>query len=672
MFMPIQQLPDHLINQIAAGEVIDRPSSIVKELLENAIDAGATKIEIELETGGVRLIKIRDNGCGIGVDELPIAMQRHATSKIASLEDLASVRSLGFRGEALSSIAAVSRTTITSRPQGQEHAQQISLDFGSGEFETRPAGHQIGTTVEVRDLFFNVPARRKFLRTDKTEYNHIEAAVRKIALAAWHVSFSVSHNGKQQLSLATPEACDSSTGTEFCEPVSEVQKRGEARVHGVLGSEFLRHALYFERPAESLSLSGWVAQPTFSRSQADMQYFYVNGRMVRDKTVTHAIKQAYSDLMYHSRQPAYVLYLEMDPREVDVNVHPGKLEVRFRDGRAVHGFLGGTIKSVLATTQSDQEDTVSADAVEAVADTQEAAAHLRQSESVQHQAPLSFDQNTDRQGETDRFMPQAFRNNPTFKNNPAFQNNRGNVGEQNGLYRELISSSGESTATSNSNSNSNSNGNGNGNGNGSEAVAAEEAASGFPPLGFAVAHLHGAFILSQSRDGLVMVDAHAAHERITYEHLKAQYDAGAVRSQPLLLPVKVHVSEGEADLAEHHRDMFDTIAMRVDRRGPTQLQIRSVPVELQKADAEKLLRDVLSDLAEFGHSDRLREEINKLLSTMACHGSVRANRALTQHEMNALLRDMERTPNSGQCNHGRPTWVELSVKELDALFMRGR
>ena len=654
MFMPIQQLPDHLINQIAAGEVIDRPSSIVKELLENAIDAGATKIEIELETGGVRLIKIRDNGCGIGVDELPIAMQRHATSKIASLEDLASVRSLGFRGEALSSIAAVSRTTITSRPQGQEHAQQINLDFGSGEFETRPAAHQIGTTVEVRDLFFNVPARRKFLRTDKTEYNHIEAAVRKIALAAWHVSFAVSHNGKQQLSLATPGAGDSSTGCGFGEPVSEVQKRGEARVQGVLGSEFLRHALYFERPAETLSLSGWVAQPTFSRSQADMQYFYVNGRMVRDKTVTHAIKQAYSDLMYHSRQPAYVLYLEMDPREVDVNVHPGKLEVRFRDGRAVHGFLGGTIKSVLATTQSDQADTVSADAVEAVADTQEAAAHLRQSESVQHQAPLSFEQSTDRQGGTDRFMPQA------FKNNPTFQHNRGNVGDQNGLYRELISSSGESTVASNSTSN------------GGEAVAADEAASGFPPLGFAVAHLHGAFILSQSRDGLVMVDAHAAHERITYEHLKAQYDAGAVRSQPLLLPVKVHVSEGEADLAEYHRDMFDTIAMRVDRRGPTQLQIRSVPVELQKADAEKLLRDVLSDLAEFGHSDRLREEINKLLSTMACHGSVRANRALTQHEMNALLRDMERTPNSGQCNHGRPTWVELSVKELDALFMRGR
>ena len=656
--MPIQQLPDHLINQIAAGEVIDRPSSIVKELLENAIDAGATKIEIELETGGVRLIKIRDNGCGIGVDELPIAMQRHATSKIASLEDLASVRSLGFRGEALSSIAAVSRTTITSRPQGQEHAQQISLDFGSGKFETRPAAHQIGTTVEVRDLFFNVPARRKFLRTDKTEYNHIEAAVRKIALAAWHVSFAVSHNGKQQLSLATPG--DSSTGTKFCEPVSEVQKRGEARVQGVLGSEFLRHALYFERPAESLSLSGWVAQPTFSRSQADMQYFYVNGRMVRDKTVTHAIKQAYSDLMYHSRQPAYVLYLEMDPREVDVNVHPGKLEVRFRDGRAVHGFLGGTIKSVLATTQSDQADTVGVDAVEAVADTQEAAAHLRQSESVQHQAPLSFDQSTDRQCETDRFMPRA------FKNNLTFQNNRGNVGDQNGLYRELMSSSGESTGASNSAVASNSTSNG------SEAVAADEAASGFPPLGFAVAHLHGAFILSQSRDGLVMVDAHAAHERITYEHLKAQYDAGAVRSQPLLLPVKVHVSEGEADLAENHRDMFDTIAMRVDRRGPTQLQIRSVPVELQKADAEKLLRDVLSDLAEFGHSDRLREEINKLLSTMACHGSVRANRALTQHEMNALLRDMERTPNSGQCNHGRPTWVELSVKELDALFMRGR
>lgn len=666
--MPIQQLPDHLINQIAAGEVIDRPSSIVKELLENAIDAGSTKIEIELEAGGVRLIKIRDNGCGISVDELPIAMRRHATSKIASLDDLACVRSLGFRGEALSSIAAVSRTTITSRPERQEHAQQISLDFGSGEFDIKPAAHQIGTTVEVRDLFFNVPARRKFLRADKTEYNHIEAAVRKIALVAWHVSFTVSHNGKQLVNLAAmasadctsadPTSADStsveSTSADFqsvaegAEPVSETQRRGEARVRGVLGEEFLRHALYFERPAESLTLSGWIAQPTFSRSQADMQYFYVNGRMVRDKTVTHAIKQAYSDLMYHSRQPAYVLYLTMDPREVDVNVHPGKLEVRFRDGRAVHGFLGGTIKSVLATTHSDEADVAGTDA--ALSGAHEGGMERQISESMPQQNPLSFEQQATRQPtEAGRFMPQSF------------QNTRGNVGDQNGLYRDLVSPV-SSGVTSGAIAGSQASG----------SEAGEDVAAEFPPLGFAVAHLHGAFILSQSRDGLVMVDAHAAHERITYERLKAQYDDGAVRSQPLLLPVTVHVSEAEADLAENHREMFESIAMRVDRRGPAELLIRSIPVELQKADAEKLLRDVLSDLSEFGHSDRLREEINKLLSTMACHGSVRANRALTQHEMNALLRDMERTPNSGQCNHGRPTWVELSVKELDALFMRGR
>lgn len=653
--MPIQQLPDHLINQIAAGEVIDRPSSIVKELLENAIDAGSTNIDIELEAGGVRLIKIRDNGCGISADELPVAMQRHATSKIASLDDLASVRSLGFRGEALSSIAAVSRTTITSRPEGQEHARKISLDFGSGEFDLKPAAHQVGTTVEVRDLFFNVPARRKFLRTDKTEYNHIESAVRKIALAAWKVSFTVSHNGKQCLSLpATSRALrdsDSDSGSESSEAINEAQQRGEARVRGVLGAEFLRHSLYFERPGDSLTLSGWVAQPTFSRSQADMQYFYVNGRMVRDKTVTHAIKQAYSDLMYHSRQPAYALYLEMDPREVDVNVHPGKLEVRFRDGRSVHGFLGGTIKSVLATTHGEEAaDGAGTASVELSSGRQLA-------ESVQHQTPLTFEQAPDRQRDTGRFLPQSFQNSTRGQYS-------GNVGDQEGLYRELVSPDGLASGGPNSESEAATGDNNSSND--------EDSYSEFPPLGFAVAHLHGAFILSQSRNGLVMVDAHAAHERITYEHLKAQYDAGEVRSQPLLLPVTVHVSEGEADLAEHHREMFETIAMRVDRRGPAELLIRSIPVELQKADAEKLLRDVLSDLSEFGRSDRLREEINKLLSTMACHGSVRANRALTQHEMNALLRDMERTPNSGQCNHGRPTWVELSVKELDALFMRGR
>jgi DNA mismatch repair protein MutL len=654
--MPIQQLPDHLINQIAAGEVIDRPSSIVKEVLENAIDAGSTTIDIELESGGVRLIKIRDNGSGISAAELPIAMQRHATSKIASLEDLAAVRSLGFRGEALSSIASVSRMTITSRPEGQEHAQQISLDFGSGEFDVKPAAHQVGTTVEVRDLFFNVPARRKFLKTDKTEYNHIEAAVRKIALAAWHVGFTVSHNGKQVLNL--PAQMADSANARVPQEHSELQLRGEGRVKGVLGEEFLRHALYFERPSESLVLRGWLAQPTFSRSQADMQYFYVNGRMVRDKTVTHAIKQAYSDLMYHSRQPAYVLYLEMDPREVDVNVHPGKLEVRFRDGRAVHGFLGGTVKEVLATTQVEELDAVSHGELTAAGSARFVGSKAEQSspspmaDAVQQQRPLSFEPTRGNSAGSDRFVPQSF------------QSRQGNVGDQSGMYADLVSSSSNSPVLD-----------GNAQRVGTEgfdAPAVADTSAEFPPLGFAVAHLHGAFILSQSRNGLVMVDAHAAHERITYERLKSQYDAGSVRSQPLLLPVTVHVSEGEADLAEHHREMFESIAMRVDRRGPTELLIRSVPVELQKADAEALLRDVLSDLSEYGRSDRLREEINKLLSTMACHGSVRANRALTQHEMNALLRDMERTPNSGQCNHGRPTWVELSVKELDALFMRGR
>ena len=328
--MAIQQLPDHLINQIAAGEVIDRPSSIVKEVLENSIDAGATSVEIELESGGVRLIKIRDNGCGINEEELPIALQRHATSKISSLDDLTSVLTMGFRGEALSSIASVSRMSITSKPPGQSHACQVSYDSASGELDVRPASHPAGTTVSVADLFFNVPARRKFLRTDRTEFAHIESAVRKIALAASHVAFSVTHNGKRVLDL----------------PV--VDDTGESRLEGVLGREFLEHAHSFSREADHFTLRGWLAKATFSRSQPDMQYFYVNQRMVRDKTVMHAVKRAYSDLLYHNRHPAYVMYLDMDPKQVDVNVHPGKLEVRFRDSRAIHGFISSTVSKVLA------------------------------------------------------------------------------------------------------------------------------------------------------------------------------------------------------------------------------------------------------------------------------------------------------------------------------------
>ncbi len=625
--MPILQLPDHLINQIAAGEVIDRPSSIVKELLENCIDAGSTRIEIELEAGGVRMIKIRDNGCGIGVDELPLAMQRHATSKIASLDDLTSVRTMGFRGEALSSISAVSRMSICTRPDGQDHAIEMSFDSTTGETQTKPASHPVGTTITVNDLFFNVPARRKFLRTDKTEFNHIEAAVRKIALSAWHVGFTLSHNGKQVLNWPAVSASDN----------------GERRVLGVLGKEFLENALHFNRQADDLSLSGWVAQATFSRSQADMQYFYVNARMVRDKTVAHAIKHAYSDLLYHARQPAYVLYLEMEPRDVDVNVHPGKLEVRFRDSRKIHGFVSNTVSQALATVVNEvSTEGVASDRVVAGGGDKAASDY----QATQTAMPL---------GVRDHIQPQTTwpaGSGAAVSSNQHFQP-QGGQRQQNQLYRDLVGAKNDAVG----------------------APPAEALSAGdeeFPPMGFALAHLHGAFILAQSSHGLVMVDAHAAHERISYERLKNEYENGSVRAQPLLLPLTVHVSDDEAELAEQHSEMFQKVGMQIDRRGVGQLVIRSIPVELQSANAEQLIRDVLSDIAESGFSYRIREEINKLLSTMACHGSVRANRKLTVTEMNSLLRDMERTPNSGQCNHGRPTWVELSMKQLDGLFLRGR
>lgn len=631
--MPIQQLPDHLINQIAAGEVIDRPSSIVKELLENSIDAGSTRIDIELEAGGVRMIKIRDNGHGIAADELPIALKRHATSKIASLDDLTAVSTLGFRGEALSSIAAVSRMSIKSRPADQEHALEVEFDCTTGELDTRPTSHAVGTTIAVTDLFFNVPARRKFLRKDKTEFNHIEAVVRKIALSAWQVAFTLSHNGKLVMNL--PAVADTDNG--------------ERRVQGVLGNEFLENALYFTRDADDLQLSGWVAQATFSRSQADMQFFYVNTRMVRDKTVTHAVKQAYADLMYHSRQPAYVLFLKMDPREVDVNVHPGKLEVRFRDGRRIHGFLSHTVSQTLATVPADLDN---ASPLQGSARASPELADQKTSTPVQTPIPLTQPESGSNSfaslnaGSSDRSQSAHFQPQNRFQE-PS------RVGERRQLYRDLV---GSKTAS--------------GVNDGEVSQAPQDAE--FPPLGYAVAFVHGAFVLSQSRNGLILVDAHAAHERISYERLKKEYENGSVRAQPLLLPLTVHVSDHEAELAEQHGEQFSTIGMQVDRRGLNQLVVRSIPVELQSANAEQLLRDVLSDIEEEGSSFRIREEINKLLSTMACHGSVRANRSLTTTEMNALLRDMERTPNSGQCNHGRPTWVELSVKELDALFLRGR
>jgi len=513
--MPIQQLPDHLINQIAAGEVIDRPSSIVKELLENSIDAGATQVDIELENGGVRLIKIRDNGGGIVADEMPLALNRHATSKISSLEDLTEVRTMGFRGEALSSIAAVSRMTLTSKHEGAEHGLELHYDCTTGKTTSKPASHQRGTSVKVADLFFNVPARRKFLRTDKTELNHIESAVKRIAMGAWHVGFTLTHNQKQL--LRWPAIADTKGNR-----IEQLEHAGAERLRGVLGSEFMQHALYFYRESDDLCLHGWLAQPNFSRSQADMQYFYVNQRMIRDKTISHAIKHAYSDLMYHARQPAYVVYLEMNPRDVDVNVHPGKLEVRFRDSRRLHGFVSASVKEALASVGAGNDATDAAHALAGIDSADLNSTGKTGERTTASSGPGLLTATPSSIGGKAGYTQFQHQKNMTLP-----------VKEHGEIYRDLVAGEQPSSV---------------------DDAVADVAATEIPPLGFALAHLHGAFILSQSNDGLVVVDAHAAHERITYERLKEQYEQDSIRSQPLLLPLTVHVSEQEAVLAEKHAE----------------------------------------------------------------------------------------------------------------------
>ena len=586
--MPIQQLPDTLVNQIAAGEVVERPASVVKELVENALDAGATRVDIDLEEGGIRLIRIRDDGGGIPADELALAISRHATSKIASLDDLEEVATLGFRGEALPSIASVSRFALSSRTAAQEHGVRLEVD-GGRIAPPQPQPHPAGTTVEVRDLFYNVPARRKFLRAERTELGHIEEWLRSLALARPNVELRISHNGR------------------LSRHYKPVRDEGEhlRRVAEALGEEFTTQCLQVEHAGAGLRLLGWVGLPTAARSSADQQYFYVNGRAVRDRTVAHAVRQAYADVLFHGRHPAFVLFLECDPRQVDVNVHPAKHEVRFREQRLVHDFIYRTLHEALKATRAGMA--AGHDAVAAPADAW---------------APPS----------------QSGLGLPVREAMSAYT----------ALYRAPSAS-----------------------GAGGEPMPAANQAEA-PPLGFALAQLHGIFVLAENAHGLVLVDMHAAHERITYERLKAARDGEGIRSQPLLVPLSLAVSEREADLAEQHADTLAGFGFELRRAGPQSLSVRSVPTLLADLDPRALVLGVLSDLREHGQTRRLEEARNELLSTLACHTSVRANRRLGLAEMNALLRDMEATERSGQCNHGRPTWVQLSKSELDRLFLRGR
>ena len=605
--MTIKKLPSHLINQIAAGEVIERPSSVVKELLENSLDAGATRIDIELEQGGKDLIRIRDNGHGIGSDDLSMALRRHATSKIRSLEDLERVTSLGFRGEALPSIASVSRMLISSKAVEQTSAWSIQ---GQADSEVIPVAHPEGTTIEVRDIFYNTPARRKFLKTDKTEFNHIENIVKRIALSHFQVEINFSHQRKAIYNL----------------PVAQTRQQQERRLTQLCGAAFVEHVLYVDHTTPGLSLSGWLAVPAFSRSQADLQYFFINGRMVRDKLLMHAVKQAYRDVLHHQRQPAYVLYLEIDPVMVDVNAHPAKFEVRFRESRQVHGFISHTLKKMLADVRpSDQAESLLATELMPGVD-----------------RPRDGVSSTFRADDPGR---RAYTQQPGM-GLPVME-------QATSAYQHFIQTATREYPQK------------------PEEPIASTPQDELPPLGFAIAQLHGVYILAQNAEGLIIVDMHAAHERITYERFKSMMEGQGIRSQPLLVPVSVSVSAREADLAEASSEVFSDLGLVLDRMGPETLLVREVPGLLRNADCVSLVRDVLSDLVAFGSSQRLRDELNSVLSTMACHGSVRANRQLNLAEMNALLRDMETTERSGQCNHGRPTWRQLSMKELDKLFMRG-
>lgn len=634
----IAVLSQRLANQIAAGEVVERPASVIKELVENSLDAGASRVDIDVEQGGSKLIRVRDDGDGVNREDLQLALSRHATSKIADLDDLENIASLGFRGEALASISSVSRLLMASRARASEETGGWQVQVAGEEMtpELRPAPHSVGTTVEVRDLFFNTPARKKFLRTERTEFTRLDEVVRRMALSRFDVAFTLRHNQRTIHQLHTA--------------ASDQEK--SRRIALVCGPAFIEHAVYVDIEAAGLRLWGWVCLPTFSRSQPDLQYFYVNGRIVRDRVISHAVKKAYQDVLYGGRHPAFVLYLELNPALVDVNVHPTKHEVRFRDQRLVHDFLFRSLYQALADVRPADhlretiEEPAAVDPHQSayqsalglgVAGGPDSAVGLRQMPGAAEPGADTqgawVDQDT---GEVVNVAPAS----PSRFSGSARPADRGVVA---GLAQNQLA-----------------------------AYAGLVTDTEIPPLGFALAQLHGVYILAQNAQGLILVDMHAAHERITYEHLKDAADAQAIRAQPLLVPVSLAVSSAEADCAEEQRDALSALGFVIERVASESLLVRQVPTILARADIEQLVRDVLSDVREHGSSERIAAHRDELLSTMACHGSVRANRQLTVPEMNALLRDMERTERSGQCNHGRPTWVSLKMADLDKLFLRGR
>ena len=642
---PIQQLPDQLISQIAAGEVVERPSAVVKELLENALDAGATQITVRLEEGGVKRIAITDNGRGIPPEELPLALSRHATSKIASLKDLENVGTLGFRGEALASIASVAAVRVTSRTPDAPHAFEI---VGSHEGVVAPSSGAFGTTIDVQDLYFNTPARRKFLKSEQTEYGHCAEVVRRIALSRPDVSFSLTHNGR----------------TIDHWNVSEDAKRSAQ----ILGGDFAEARLHLDESAGPLRLHGYVGLPTASKARADGQFFYVNGRFVRDKVLVHAVRAAYQDVLHGDRFPCYVLSLDLDPALVDVNVHPSKIEVRFRDSRAVHQFVFHAVQRTLAQTSATAHGSVPAPIT--AAEVRPSGTPLWQLSQTPAQAPMRPHQQTSFGAQLAPGVPSTFSPSP-FAPGSRWDDPSagGGVAQRTEAYGALFASNDSERVPAQSVQES-------------SALNVPLSASDRPlsnddfPLGFALAQLHGIYILAQNTRGLVLVDMHAAHERILYEQIKNALDAQArgqeMQVQSMLIPVTFYADAIEVATAQDHADTLKTLGFDIAALSPTTLAVRSVPMLLKNADAQTLARDVLRDVREYGGSRVLIERRNELLGTLACHTAVRANRILSVPEMNALLRQMESTERADQCNHGRPTWVQLEISALDKLFLRGQ
>lgn len=630
----IQALSDLLANQIAAGEVVERPSSIVKELVENALDAGASQVDIAIEKGGLQLIEIKDDGLGIHQDDLPLAITRHATSKIASLDDLEAIETLGFRGEALASTAAVSRLSVQSKFHLSETAYALSIEGNNADVIVKPCALRQGTTIQVADLFYNTPARKKFLRSERTEWNHIEETFKKMVLSHFHVGFSLRHN--QKLIHQMPALSDADRYLE--------------RVSLVCGKPFTQHCLPVRHHVAGLQLFGWVSEPVFSRSQGDCQYFYLNGRMIRDKVITHAVKQAYRDVLFHGRHPAFVLFLSLDPKWVDVNVHPNKHEVRFRDSAMIHGFITRSISEVLSQTKPQAIP----EAVAAPEQTPQPAMRSEGKVAASFDSPAVSQQVQVRVPTGDSVplsTPQYVKGQPPRPERQASL----------ALQKELLDFADKQASPMPEQQQV-----------ASQSSEGADAPQRCPPLGYAIGQCHGIYILAQNDQGLVIVDMHAAHERLTYEAFKKAYTGDALALQPLLVPITVTVSAREVALAETHQDTLAKAGMIIDCMGEETLVVRQLPSLLRCKDVPALLRDILADLAEYEVSTQIESLLDELLATLSCHQAVRANDQLSLPEMNQLLRDMEQTERTNQCNHGRPTWTQMPIKDLDKLFKRGQ